>query len=170
MSVASIGAISTLGLLIIGASNPVVPSFVFVTLLITYICFAMCALIRREFGARVRNLQRWRQYGWGGMGIGATYVTGNAVTRFEYGTPALPPRWGFLILATAIAMITAGLVIRYYVLPQSVAIEAAYKLRVYSQDVLMKNLTQGDAKLASDAARVLKWANVTPSLDKDSSL
>ncbi len=70
----------------------------------------------------------------------------------------LPPRRITLVHAIAASLVISGCIIRYYVLPLRVAMEAAFYLHEKEHGVILKRLSKSDDPVAQDAAELLQRA------------
>lgn len=158
MSVATLGAIAAVALCAITApmGKETGPTLLFALAILVYICCATVALVRREFYAVERTPYRWKTYLWSGTSfavVSLAIISYSMVQQFLFTPPV--SRITFIGFATAISLITAGSITRYYMLPLSIAVRAAYTLREGNIRTL-RGLTNGDTKLATDVEETLK--------------
>lgn len=127
--------------------------------LLLYISLGTTMLIRWEFYAQSndRTPRRWRSYALWGGGLGLVVLAYNFTALLLNATP-IPQRWTALIFATAIVLLTAGTIVRHYMLPLTLAVQAAFRLREEDQARLIKKLTNGDHQLADEVSQALDLA------------
>lgn len=132
-----------------------VPSLVFAIALGVFIAFTQGALIRLEVNAAKRTNWRWQCFVWAGVVLG----TGIVVFQFtqELHGLILPSRWILTLYFLAVAMVSAGCVIRYYIVPLGVAVNAGYKMGRHQMNEL-RRLSNGDERVMGEALRMLRWA------------
>lgn len=132
-----------------------VPSLIFAIALGTFVAFAQGALIRLEVNATKRTNWRWQCFVWAGVILG----TGIVVFRFtqEWHGLVLPGRWVLVLYFLSVAMVSAGCVIRYYIVPLGVAVNAGYRMGRHQMKVL-RRLSNGDERVIGEALRMLRWA------------
>lgn len=144
MSVASLGAALTGGVCVavsmLGHGELV--TLVYALSILSYMCFTTTALVRREFYGEKQNPARWRRYVWAGAILGVGAIT--------YTLMASPARILSIGFATSVAAITAGLIIRCYILPLGLGVRAAYLLGEQDLRKLMRRVTRGDTKAVLD--------------------
>lgn len=158
MSVASFGAFASI---LVAVSTAGASHFLLLLIhsfaLLATICFVVVALVRKEFHSSIRDNKRWRRYLTGG------FVTGGLALIYTATLPLqepmlLPPRRITLVHAIAASLVISGCIIRYYVLPLRVAMEAAFYLHEKEHGVILKRLSKSDDPVAQDAAELLQRA------------
>lgn len=164
MSVASLGVVVAAMLCVITTpmSRDPGPTVLFASSILVYICFATVALVRREFHSTDQGQQyRWKKYLWTGLILASgslLVIFGMAASRQVF----VPPTSRIMMLGfgTSVSLITAGSIVRYYILPLSVAVQAAYVLGERDLKTI-KKLTNGNIKLASDVADTIERIDTT---------
>lgn len=157
-------SVTSFGALIAGACAMVtaflgqdpVTGLIYLTALLAYICLGTTALVRREFYSLERAPRRWRYYAVWGAALGAGVLIYNSITIWQgSAVPPLTARWTAFAFATAISLLTASMIVRQYMLPLSLAIQAAFRMRQENQAKILKRLTNGDHKLAEEVSQTL---------------
>lgn len=152
---AAMGAVLTGIATLIGTitGRGLVPPVLHLPTLVSFICFGICALLRMETNCRHDSPKRWRWYVWAGLAFGAFVIASQGAISLWHWSP-IPSRWLTFALALSVVLITSGMISRYYILPNTLAMQAGYRLGLHHRETI-QDLVGGDEKLADDVLEAI---------------